>query len=435
MSASSPYENENPYTMHRIYRTKHPEYLVYPVLVLFSREHAMKKNRTLQNILWIFLSLVVLSGCAGLGQQATPTPEPTPDEDFKPVVSATGVIVPDRWVKLGLPGSGIVSLLPVEEGGTASAGDTLLQLLGEEKLQASIAAAQLELATSQRALDDLYKNPELRTATANEAIVEAQLAIRDAERRVKNLSTSSAQADIDQARAVVAILKDKLEKAEEDYKPYAKKPEDNVTRAGYLNKKAEAEKKYDDAVRRLNNLLGKTANPLDLDEAESDLALAQAQLAVAQKDYEMYKEGPDPADVTLAQERITNAQVQIQAAQAALKDLVLTAPFDGTISEMYVHQNEWIAPGQPVMLLADLENLRVETTDLNEIDVARIDVGDLVNITFDSLPETSVTGKVIRIASKAAEGSGVNYKVIIELDEIPEKLRWGMTAFVDIQVD
>ncbi len=38
-------------------------------------------------------------------------------------------------------------------------------------------------------------------------------------------------------------------------------------------------------------------------------------------------------------------------------------------------------------------------------------------------------------ATKAGEGSGVNYPVVIELDEIPDNLRWGMTAFVDIQVD
>lgn len=395
----------------------------------------MKKNKTLLRILWIFLSMVFLNGCSGLGQQAPPTPEPAPEEEFNPVVSATGVIVPARWARLSLPGSGIVSELLVGEDETVSAGDALLQLQGEEKLQAAVATAQLELAAAQRALDDLYKNPDLRTATASQAIVDAQLAIRDAERRVKNLSTSSAQADIDQARAVVALAKDKLEKAEEDYKPYAKKPEDNITRAGYLNKKAQAEKLYDDAVRRLNNLLGKTANPLDLEEAQADLELAQAQLAVAQRDYEIFKDGPDPADIALAQERISNAQAQIVASQAAIKDLYLIAPFDGTISELYIHTNEWIAPGQPAMLLADLEHLWVETTDLNEIDVARIEEGDAVNVTFDPLPDAVVTGKVARIAPKAAEGSGVNYKVVIELDELPEKLRWGMTAFVDIQVD
>jgi multidrug efflux pump subunit AcrA (membrane-fusion protein) len=83
--------------------------------------------------------------------------------------------------------------------------------------------------------------------------------------------------------------------------------------------------------------------------------------------------------------------------------------------------------------LADLEHLRVETTDLSEVDIAQVAVGDLVAVTFDALPDVEVAGQVTRIAPKADEGSGVNYKVIVELDEIPAQLRWGMTAFVDIE--
>jgi HlyD family secretion protein len=73
-----------------------------------------------------------------------------------------------------------------------------------------------------------------------------------------------------------------------------------------------------------------------------------------------------------------------------------------------------------VLSLADLGHLRVETTDLNEIDVARLDVGNNAIITFDALPNVSVEGKVVRIAPKASEGSGVNYTAVVELDEIPQ---------------
>jgi len=37
-------------------------------------------------------------------------------------------------------------------------------------------------------------------------------------------------------------------------------------------------------------------------------------------------------------------------------------------------------------------------------------------------------------APEAAEGAGVSYPVTIELSDIPNQLRWGMTAFVDIEV-
>jgi len=79
--------------------------------------------------------------------------------------------------------------------------------------------------------------------------------------------------------------------------------------------------------------------------------------------------------------------------------------------------------------------LRVETTDLSEADVARIRVGAVANVTFDALPGKTLTGKVTRIAPMSTPGqSGVNYTVLVELNQIDPALRWGMTAFVDIQI-
>ena len=395
----------------------------------------MKTRMLYSGIVWGMVLMLVLTACSALPGQATPTPQPEAVEDFNPVVSATGVVKPFQWARLSLNGSGTVVQLPVKEDEAVSAGQTLLQLQGKEQLEAAIAAAKFELAAANHALEKLYEDPELQVASSNQAIVDARLAIRDAERRIRNLSSPSSQANIDQALAAVILAKDKLDKAREDFDPYEKKPEDNLIRAGLLNKKAKAEQLYDDAVRRLNNLRGTTANDLDLAEAQADLLLAESQLAIAERDYEMYQKGPDPADVALAEERIANAEAQLKAAIAVLDDQILKAPFDGVISELYVRANEWIAPGQPVMLLADLDHLRVETTDLNEIDVARIEIGDKVSVTFDALPDVVVNGTVARIASKAQEGSGVNYPVVIVLDETPAKLRWGMTAFVDIQVD
>jgi hypothetical protein len=72
---------------------------------------------------------------------------------------------------------------------------------------------------------------------------------------------------------------------------------------------------------------------------------------------------------------------------------------------------------------------------LNEIDVTRIEVGSRATITFDALPEIVVDATVVSIASKSSPGSGVNYTVILEFDEIPEGLLWDMTAFVDIQIE
>ncbi len=379
------------------------------------------------------LSLILITACSGLSQKSTPTPQPAVEEAVSSRVSATGVVVPARYTTLSMAAAGVVSEILVQENDVVKAGQPLVRLQGKEDLQAAIAAARLEVASAQHALDQLYKDLDLRLAQAQQAVVAARKAVRDAERRVHNLRTPAEQVDIEQARANVAIAREKMEKARQDYEPYANKPEDNLVRAVLLSKKAQAEKEYEAAVRRLNNLLS-GGNELDAAEAEAQLALAQAQLATAQREFEMLQQGPDPEEVKLAEERLANAKAQLAAAEAALRDLELLAPFDGTISEVYIKPSQWIAPGQPILLLADLSQLRVETTDLNEIDVARIDVGATARVTFDALPDVVVSGKVVRIATKASSGAGVNYTVVIELAEIPARLRWGMTAFVDIEV-
>jgi HlyD family secretion protein len=205
------------------------------------------------------------------------------------VISATGVVVPADWVTLSLSTSGIIEEVLVKENDSVAQGDILLQLEGQEALGAAISAAKLELLAAQQALDILYDDPELRSAKASQAIVAAQQTIKDNQQRVDNLLTSSDPDDIDQAKANLVLAKDKLDKALEDYDPYDKKPEDNLMRAALLSKVAQARKEYEAAQRLVNNLLG-DVNELDLDEAEANLALAEAQLVTAQRDLEVLKE-------------------------------------------------------------------------------------------------------------------------------------------------
>ncbi len=385
--------------------------------------------------LFVLLIAAALSACDSLPGQAEPTSTPAPMADvYVPVVSATGKLLPAESATLSMKTGGVVAEVVVSEDDIVSAGDVLVRLEGTENLEAAIAAARFEVVSAQQALDSLYDDPELALAQAQQSIVDAEKAIDDAQRRLNNLSRTASQADIDQAYANMVLAKDELDKAQDDFEPYEDKPEDDLGRANFLSRLAQAQKNYDATVRLYNALSG-TGSLLDIAEAESDLALAQAQLAAAQRKHEILQEGPDPDDIAVAQARLENAEAQLAAAQATLEDLVLAAPFDGTIGHLYIHTGEWVSPGQQVILLADLNHLQVETTDLNEIDVAQIQIGDTALVTFDALPDVVVQGTVNRIAPKDSEGSGVNYPVIIELDEIPAGLRWGMTAFVDIELD
>ena len=71
----------------------------------------------------------------------------------------------------------------------------------------------------------------------------------------------------------------------------------------------------------------------------------------------------------------------------------------------------------------------METTDLNELEVVDISLGQRVVIQPDALPGVELTGTVERIASAYVEkGGDILYTVRIRLDKIDERLRWGMTV-------
>ncbi len=443
----------------------------------------MKKSKIY--ILAILVLVLSLTACElpSQGGEAE-TAEAISFETFTPIVSATGEVVPEQHAYLSVKTGGVVEEVLVEEGDTVQAGQVLVRLEGTEQLEAAVAAAKFELANAEYALNQLYEDTDLLAAQALEAqenyqkeleelqafdVQQAEVlkAISDAKKEIDTYDrnyryqqTTANQYDIDAAKAQVILAEDALEDAVDDFEEHEKKAEDNLQRAFYLSKKAAAEKAYEEAVRRLNNLQA-TGRDVDIAVEEGKLTLALAQLAQAErewervkdgpepgeiavlealiadaaKDYATYSQGPDPEDVALAQARVDNAIAQLAAAEAALSDLELLAPFSGTVSELNINASEFVSPGQPVLLLADLGRLRVETTDLGEIDVAQIAVDDRVIVTFDALPNAVINGTILNVAPKADEGSGVNYTVVVQLDEVPAELRWGMTAFVDVELE
>jgi len=347
-------------------------------------------------------------------------------------VVASGVVVPAQQAQLAFTLAGKVEAVHISVGERVEAGQALVLLEGQENLQAAISAAQFELEQAQQALDSLSKALDVQQAQALKAIADYQDAVRDAERVILNMNTDAPQVDLDAAYANMILARSRLDRARDDYEPYEKKDEDNPVRAGLLSKLAAAQKAYDATVRTYNNLGGQS-NPIDVQQAQANLALVQAQLAKAQRDYEILKEGPDPDKIRLAETRRANAETQLAAAQATLEQLTLTAPFAGTVSSVNLHAGEWVLPGQAVVVLADLERMRIETTDLSERDIPGVAVGGKVTVFVKALNQ-DLSGSIIRIAPLADTlGGDVVYKTTIELDSPPADLRAGMSVEVQFE--
>jgi multidrug efflux pump subunit AcrA (membrane-fusion protein) len=363
---------------------------------------------------------VLLAACSNFGQPPTPTPAPVENPNATPVVSATGKVMPARWTRLSMKMPGVVEEVLVEEGQAIKKGDILVRLEGVEDLNAATAAARAEIAASEKGLSDLDKGARDAATLTLQMVAQLEKQVRDARYQLDNYTPPSNQAKMATEEALT-WAKQQLDEAWKAFQPYRYYPENDEQRKEAKEDYDEAQADYNAAVKRL--------------QYENELAVAEKNLQQAREDFAIYQQGPDPKDVAVAQARLDNAKAALQAAEARLDDLVLTAPFDGIVSEVNVRVGEAASPQTPpIILLADLNHLQVETTDLNEIDAARVAVGAVVSVTFDALPGVVVQGVVHSLAPKASEGSGVNYTAVILLEEQPEALRWGMTAFADIEV-
>lgn len=394
-----------------------------------NNTNTMVKNMKPKLFLLFIPILLFLTGCqinTQAAQEATQIPVVTGASG----VTVEGKLVPVQDVQLSFNMPGMISEVLVEEGVDLEAGQVIARLDQQPRLASAVAAAELEVITAQQALKSLQENSEVTTAAAEQRVAAARDAVRYAERYLNNLNSGSRGTDIDKAEANVVLLKDRLDKAREDYAPYENKPEDNVKRASFLSRMADAQRKYDDAVLLLNNLQG---NPSDIDlaVAEANLALAQAELALSEVDYEEVKSGPDPDDLQAAQARLRAAEAALTAAQATLADSELTAPFAGTLVRLDLKTGEQAVPGVPVVVLADLSGWVVETEDLNEMEVPSVQEGQSVVLIPDALPDTELEGQVESISQIYEEKLGdVTYTARINLDENDPRLRWGMTIKV-----
>jgi multidrug resistance efflux pump len=181
------------------------------------------------------------------------------------------------------------------------------------------------------------------------------------------------------------------------------------------------------AEAQLNLLL---AGPSDEEvrQAEVQVDQARARVELAQAAIESAR-----AAVSQAEVRVEIAQGNVDAAQTALEQMTLPALFPGTISQVDVKIGQQVSPGAPILVLGNFSDWLVETTDLSERNVGRIQIGAPVLVTVGAISGETLDGQIVDIGRKfQSEGGEVIYQLTIDLEDRTDlPLRWGMSAEVD----
>jgi multidrug resistance efflux pump len=182
-------------------------------------------------------------------------------------------------------------------------------------------------------------------------------------------------------------------------------------------------------VQQAQAALGRLLHPA----TASQIAEAEAQVQSATAELDLLIAGTRAETVMAATAAVAEAEATLARAEANLAGAQLHAPFAGTVTALAVNPGEMVQSGQIAVTLADLSRMQVETTDLSERDVTKVAVGQPVRVLIEAL-DLELSGNVTRIASQATIiGGDVVYTVLVDLDEQPPNLRWGMSADVEIQ--
>ncbi|OGJ11454.1 hypothetical protein A2565_02800 [Candidatus Nomurabacteria bacterium RIFOXYD1_FULL_36_19] len=136
-------------------------------------------------------------------------------------------------------------------------------------------------------------------------------------------------------------------------------------------------------------------------------------------------EGADELD-------IRQAQLNVETKQNALSDYFVTAPFDGIVATLTAKVGQ-SASGSIGTLIAKQKLVKIA---LNEVDIAKIKLGQKATLTFDAIDGLTITGTVEGIDSVGTVSQGVvTYNVSVSLDTDDVRIKPGMSVSATIIIN
>ncbi|MGH2606411.1 MAG: efflux RND transporter periplasmic adaptor subunit [Anaerolineales bacterium] len=342
-------------------------------------------------------------------------------------VTGTGQVEPAALASLSFRVPGTVGKVLVEVGDSVRSGEMLLEL-DQNSLDPSLIGALADLIQAQDALATVLEGPsETQIAEAELALAQA----RDVEYRAGNRRTVLQQGrratreTIEAAKANLVLAEEAVDRAQAAYNNLASLPEDDTGRAMAVADLDRARRARDSALATYNWYTGK---PTDIDQAilDAEVSVAQANVIGAQETLDELRRAPEPDDIAAARARV-------RAAQALVDQVRLIAPLDSTVVAVHYQPGDTVTPGQVGVVLADLGVLHIDTL-VDELDIAAIEPGNPVALTFDALPDLTLDGEVQRIDLLPSAGDTTAYPVRVRFTETEARVRLGMTASVNILV-
>lgn len=171
-----------------------------------------------------------------------------------------------------------------------------------------------------------------------------------------------------------------------------------------------------------------------IDGAKEDIINADRDIEEKEQTLADLLAGADPLDIRSQDISLQQKENALLDAQQKLADYSVRAPFDGVIAELNLQKGESVSSGTAAATL--ITNQKIAEIALNEIDVAKVKVGQKVTLQFDAIEGLSITGEVAGVDILGTISQGVvSYNVKIAFDVQDERIKPGMSLSANIITD
>jgi HlyD family secretion protein len=298
---------------------------------------------------------------------------------------------------------------------------------------AELASADAVVSQAQAALDKLTAGPSAQDVAADQATVDQAQAKLDALKAgPKPDDLAAAQAAVDQAQAKLDGLKaggtPAAVAAAQANVDNAQAALDGVKVGPTADDIRQAQEGVNEARANLDKVKN-GATPNDINEAQAEVDAAQA-------DLDKLKAGPQQTDLEILQKQIDLAQISVDQAQSRVSDAQLKAPIGGTLLTFDLAVGDVVSQQNVVAKVADTGSLKVNA-DVDELDVGRVNAGQVVTVTLDAYPGVKMAGRIDEIAPGATQKQGSTvYQAKVSFTPVSGVVpREGMAANVDITAE
>jgi HlyD family secretion protein len=172
---------------------------------------------------------------------------------------------------------------------------------------------------------------------------------------------------------------------------------------------------------------------------KEDIAQAKAAMQQAEAQYRLVKEGPRKEDIDQARAKVEQAKATLKNAETKLGYATVVSPLNGVVISKNTEPGEYVAPGTPVVTVADIENVWLRAyIDESDLGKRNIVLGSPAEITTDAYPGEVYEGRVSFISSEqeftpktvqtSHERVKFVYRIKIDVKNPKRELKLGMPA-------